>query len=244
MLESVRAGILRPSRIILWLDPEDFKRIPHLPNILRYVARGLEVREGNKIYRSHNKYYNFVISREPGLLAVADDDVFYPKYWLRDLWQSFEYGKRVQISAHWCKEPVFINGNLVSYNDWQNTSRIQPTIGLLPLGVSGVLFPDAMKEIIASEGEAFLDKSPLADDVWLSRCALFAEIPVRQCREKFLVNLVIPFTQKQQLAQENVLNKLNDAQIGSTYSQDEVLKLATFVNTNSVSSSNPTSEKE
>jgi hypothetical protein len=84
-IESIAAGVVRPSQLILWID--DNALFQSLPKTLkRLQKRGLNVRLC-KSYGPHSKYYPYVADTDifDSPLVIADDDVLYPRYWLRSL---------------------------------------------------------------------------------------------------------------------------------------------------------------
>ena len=87
-IEAIGRGILKPSRLMLWLDArEQGRALP--PSLLRLAERGLEIRYCEDI-GPHKKYYPFVASQRSfeRPLVTADDDVIYPRDWLRELMQA------------------------------------------------------------------------------------------------------------------------------------------------------------
>ena len=84
-IESIGQGDVLPSRLILWLD--DRSQFDHLlPSLIRLKHRGLEVKFCPN-YGPHKKYYPYVESHGSFNvpLVTADDDVLYPKDWLKCL---------------------------------------------------------------------------------------------------------------------------------------------------------------
>ena len=84
-IESIAIGTIRPSRLILWIDDEAL--LKNLPTTIRRLQkRGLEVKSCRN-YGPHTKYYPYLESKEAfdTPLVTADDDVLYPRYWLKKL---------------------------------------------------------------------------------------------------------------------------------------------------------------
>ena len=88
-IESIARGSMLPSRLILWID--DIAVFDNLPSgIRRLRQRGLEVRFCRN-YGPHKKYYPYLASVETieAPLVTADDDLLYPRYWLKELVEAF-----------------------------------------------------------------------------------------------------------------------------------------------------------
>src|ERR1700691_1503154 len=84
-IESIAWGDVRPSRLILWLD--DHTAFNNPPATIRcLMKRGLEVKLCED-YGPHKKYYPYLQSLETfeSPLVTADDDILYPTYWLKHL---------------------------------------------------------------------------------------------------------------------------------------------------------------
>ena len=84
-IESIARGSSRPSRLLLWIDDESlFFRLP--TPIKRLQKRGLDVKLCRS-YGPHTKYYPYVesLANFPLPLVTADDDILYPRYWLKGL---------------------------------------------------------------------------------------------------------------------------------------------------------------
>jgi len=221
-IESIGRGKVLPGKLILWIDSEDLLDALARPRIARLIKRGLEVRRGVRAYRAHNKYYNWTLTEEDGYLVVADDDVFYPRRWLESLWRTFEETSRAEVVGHLVKLPKLTIRGIAPYSDWADSSDRSGRLGGVALGVSGVIFPDTLRKSLARAGTEFLGRAPLADDIWIAWCALKAGVFVRQCGVSGVRHIVVPFTQTQQLAHENVLNGQNDRQVLNTYTDADI----------------------
>lgn len=216
-IESIARGRARPRRLVLWVDAEDYDMAVANKSIIRLKRRGLEVKRGQRQYRAHNKYFNYTLDPDPGVLVTADDDIFYPRHWLAELWASFEEGQRNDAIGFWVRLPMIQAGAFAPFGTWKDVTDRTRRIGAFTFGVSGVIFPNALRQALAAQGDKFVETTQLADDVWISWMALRSGIAVRQCRNKSEHYFVIPFTQGQRLADENVLNGQNDRQIRDTY---------------------------
>src|SRR5262249_34527930 len=87
-LESIAAGAILPSRLILWVDSSQALANPSV-ELKRLVERGLEIRLSDN-YGPHTKYYPYLLSADAFdvPLATADDDQIYAKWWLEGLVRS------------------------------------------------------------------------------------------------------------------------------------------------------------
>ena len=107
---------LKPDRIILWLDEKLQGKLP--PPLRRQLERGLEIR----IVRDIGPYTKviYALKEFAGDLVVAcDDDVVYPRDWLKDLAEAHEREPRCVICHKARRMAVDPGGGLRPYNEWK-----------------------------------------------------------------------------------------------------------------------------
>jgi hypothetical protein len=178
-IESIGLGIMKPGRIILWLDDEETAENPPAP-LRRLQNRGLEIRHSRN-YGPHTKYFPYVsqlLAHQPNVpLVTADDDVLYPPTWLSELMAAHQDG---QVTA-W-RARIRTDG---PYRDWplyDTTNAPPPPERMFATGVSGVAYPARVLEALRDRGEEFMRACPRADDFWLHYATVAAGVPVRQVR--------------------------------------------------------------
>lgn len=218
-IESIARGEVRPSRLILWIDDEAlFRNLPD--GIRRLQRRGLEVRTCRN-YGPHTKYYPYLESQETfdTPLVTADDDMLYPRYWLRKLIEANgEYPDAVNCYfSHVI--PVDHQG-FVKYREWEPCSSTEPSSRNLAAGVTGVVYPPALLTVLKRAGTAFESCCPTGDDLWLHVQALRSGYKVRQifAHLPYFAFQGIPGTQQTALCHDNVdFGDGNDRQMKATY---------------------------
>lgn len=223
-IESVASGSLLPSELILWLDDE--ARYRALPLTLeRLRQRGLTVRLC-KNYGPHTKYYPYVDSQEAfvGPLVTADDDVFYPRDWLKTLTNAFEHHPHV-VNCYRARVIAVQGDRMAPYEQWTLCNSTRPSWRHLLNGVSGVIYPPQLLAALKSAGSEFEQCCPKADDLWLHATALRAGFRVQQIGRRALHFPMIPGSQEIALYFDNVATG-NDFQIAKTYTQRDVQRIA------------------
>lgn len=216
-IESIARGRSRPRQLVLWLDDE--RAFAELPADLRRLQRrGLRI-ELTENYGPHTKYFpalDLAVDRDLRLVT-ADDDILYPRSWLR----------RLVAAAH--SHPGAVNGYRVSVVGLEDSERIKPydswawcrttsaSVAHFATGVSGVIYPTVMIRHLQEAGTGFLNVCPKADDIWLHWNALRHGVPVRQVADRSRHFLIIPGTQDQTLMAKNVLQGANDVVISRLY---------------------------
>lgn len=225
-LEAIGRGAVRPSRLILWLGPDDHAR-PLPPTLRRLVARGLEVREADDV-GPHTKYWPLVASDPGGDFVTADDDVFYPRGWLAELRAVGERMPEAIVCFRAHVVGVDDTGGAIRirpYTSWAPCRRTTPSPLNFATGVSGVLYPRSFAGVIRDAGTAFLDCAPRADDVWLHFLAVRSARPIVQVRPRPREFLGVPGTRPSGLYRTNEGGG-NDRQIAATHTPDTLGLLA------------------
>lgn len=215
-IESLLQQSIKPDRLILWLSYAEKDRIP--PTITRLSDRGLEIKFCEDI-RSYKKIIFALLEFPEALIATADDDIFYPKTWLADLYLSYQ------------KEPQFIHchrahlmtktqqGSLKPYKEWKFCANgIQgPSLLLFPTGEGGVLYAPNMLNQQVTNVDLFRELCPTADDVWLKAMSLLNAIPCKKIAANSKSFIQIKGTQSKALWKENTEQNKNDIQINSVF---------------------------
>lgn len=220
-LESIAAGSIRPSRLILWVDtPEALAHCS--PGIERLMKRGLEVRLSNN-FGPHTKYYPYLLATSEFAvpLVTADDDQIYSTWWLRGLMESYlDHPNTVSCyRAHVMR----LNGvTLEPYRRWAPCTSTDPSLLHFATGVSGCIYSPSLLRQLKAAGTEFLQSCPKADDVWLHVHALRAGMKTRQIWDRPLRFPFVPGTQDIGLYHSNVLQAGNDEQIEKTYTVQDI----------------------
>lgn len=223
-IESIGAGRLRPSRLVLWIAPSVLQA--GTPQTLqRLVARGLEIRTCEDL-GPHKKYYPQV-NEGPAErdLVTADDDVLYGADWLQTLVEAAAR-RPAYIHAHRAHVMSFAaDGSFLPYARWPACRSTAPSPLHFTTGVGGVLYPPAMQQALRSAGDDFRDCCPRADDIWLNAVAWRAGIQVCQTRPFSPLLFEVPGTRTHGLARDNVQSGGNDRQLQMTYTPEERARL-------------------
>lgn len=170
-IESMAAGTVLPSRLVLWLDDADAVANP-TKGLVRLVRRGLELR-ATPGFRPHTKYYPYVQSlRSHDVpLVTADDDLMYPSEWLERLLATHATDPTTN-TAHRSREVTFAGDGLAPYATWPEVQRGPASPRNLATGTLGHAMTPHMLEALRDRHDDFMRLSPAADDVWLHRVAV------------------------------------------------------------------------
>jgi hypothetical protein len=169
-IESLLRQSCKPDYLMLWVSISEDKVPKRLD---RLKKRGLQIKFCKDI-RSHRKIFYTLKENPQSIIVTADDDVFYPKNWLKQLYDAY------------LKEPQYIHchrahlmiknsdGKLKQYREWLRLSPgIQgPSLLLFPTGVGGVLYPPHSLHQEALNEDVFIRLTPYCDDTWQKAMSL------------------------------------------------------------------------
>jgi hypothetical protein len=226
-IESIARGSVRPARLLLWLDdPSEFANLPI--QLKRLQARGLEVKLSDRNYGPHKKYFPYVMSRvlerlpgRDGPLVTADDDILYPRGWLRGLVSGHEGAPEI-IQCYRARIVNVNDSGLQPYSTWELCRSTEPSFLTFAIGVSGVIYPPRFQDLLQQAGRAFERSCLRADDLWLHVNAVRNGFQIRQLTSKPVHFPIIPGTQEAGLQQNNLHNQGNDEQIKNTYGNSDI----------------------
>ncbi|WP_166424021.1 hypothetical protein [Paraglaciecola sp. 20A4] len=212
-----------PNLIILWVADEDFNYIPE--EILN--LRGIVNEQGTvfdiiktqdtgpykKIIPCIKKYPN-------NFIVTADDDIYYPPWWLKYLVNEYN-GIDSEIISYLTHEITFnkFSNSINPYNDWVRNKQ-QNVDGLLgfAVGAGGVFYPPYSLDDLVSCHDIFLKECAMADDIWLFWMARKKGSTTRKTK-KYFKPICWPSSQKVSLLTSNVQNNANDQKIRNMLSK-------------------------
>ena len=188
---------LKPDRIVLWLDNElnsdKTQKLLHT-----FIQNGLEIKFTKDI-GPYTKLIPSLRAFPAAIIVTADDDIYYPKNWLKKLYNSYLEDKSA-IHCHRAHRIKIKNGEVAPYKEWgkQIESAGNSSFDYFLTGVGGVLYPPEIFTDEIFNEEKFLSITPKADDIWFWGMAVLSGIKIR------IVPDNIPF-----LKSTNILRQLN-----------------------------------
>lgn len=223
-IESIREGLFKPSRLILWLDEQE-KDNPLPETLQRLQSAGLEIYYAPNI-GPHQKYFRFIQQNncfdQP--LVTADDDVIYPTDWLKGLVQAYQANPSA-IHCYRAYRMRLRNGKFIAHNDWHESKDNEPSHLNQITGVSGVIYPPEFLEYLKTKVNQFQSVSPTSDDIWLTVNALRSGCKISQIEKQAKVFKTIPGSQKNSLFIENVIGGKNHYQLTQAFTDTDMSKL-------------------
>ncbi|MDP2492206.1 glycosyl transferase [Vibrio splendidus] len=216
VIETIALQTIRPERIILWLDNQEFNdsNLP-LP-LLKQIDRGLEVRFCENL-KSYKKLIPSLELYPEYDWVTIDDDYLYPCYMLEQLtFEAKRYpGHIIGHRAH--KMNRNSQGLLMPYLNWDiETSCSSPKREIFLTSGGGTLFPSGCFDKTVLDHDTFMSICSHADDVWFKAMALLSQTPCKKVDDPrpFASRFVqLESGNVNALSDENVDGGLNDEQI-------------------------------
>lgn len=220
---SILCQSLKADRVILWLGFGE-KISPELEKLKK---RGLEILFCEDI-RAYTKIIPTLTNYPDSTVVTADDDIIYPKHWLKKLYKAHLKNPGVIC----CHRAHLITknekGSVKPYNDWEWCIHSAANISnIFPTGVGGVLYPIGSLHPEVLNREAFQKLCPYADDIWLKAMSLKQGTVCYIIENKpLLIPLSVPNTQKSSaLRTINIDQNQNDIQFKNVFTHYDLHKM-------------------
>tara|TARA_R110001606_G_scaffold330360_1_gene477990 strand:- start:139 stop:1023 length:885 start_codon:yes stop_codon:yes gene_type:complete len=216
-LLSLAQQNIAPDVIVLWVSEEDYDHLPdniiklqgavNNRNTIFTISKTVDIGPYTKIIPTLENY-------KESFIVTADDDIYYPSWWLKNLLKEYG-GNNSEIICYLAHEITFDSrtNNIKSYGAWiQNKSNDVDSLLGFPLGVGGVLYPPNSLNELVTNRDVFMKESPMADDIWLFWMARLNNSITKKTKKKFTA-VCWPDSQKVGLLTNNVQNNANDQKI-------------------------------
>lgn len=218
VIESIAQQTVKPNRLILWLDEEEFT-LETIPLILhRQIKRGLEVRFCPN-YKSYKKLIPTLNLFPAANIITIDDDVLYPHDMIEILMSENKKYPKYIIGHRGHKIKFTPDKRILPYLHWDYDIRAgMAGYDIFLTGVGGVLYPPNSLSNIVLSSEVFMDLCLNADDVWFKAMSLLNDVQckiVNDERDFFTRFLLIPNSQDIALQKTNLFD--NDLQIKAVF---------------------------
>ncbi|HAV9507792.1 TPA: hypothetical protein JLG33_000084 [Escherichia coli] len=167
-IESILAQSIKPAKIYLWVYKKDKPSFLSGYFLNKQLKRGLIIKYVDEDIKSYKKLsYILNVKRDFKYVITADDDVFYPRDWLRGFVEHPRIGQSILCYRGRVITFEKRSDNLVSYKSWPFASEIDnDSNAILPTGVSGVCYPVQSLDLRISDFNSIQKLCPYADDIW------------------------------------------------------------------------------
>ena len=210
-IKSLCLQSVKPDRIILWLGNDSSD--DELNDLSRKCAKyGLEIqRDAEKNLYSHKKYYYAMQQFADDIIVTADDDLIYPRNWLKSLLEEYKAYPDC-ICARRVHEIVWnTDGTPARYVEWKGEAEVtEPSHNLLATTGAGTLFPPHCFASQCFVEEVFMEKAMTADDIWLKIMAVVSGRKVVWVPNKMQMPTTVDVNQTERLENVNCDGGGND----------------------------------
>ena len=211
-LRSLLDQTIAADRVILWLAHADIAALPD--DVRTLEAHGLEIR-GCEDLRSYKKLIPALREDPDRYFVIADDDVYYPPYWLQELVRASRehpgdvIGWRARIAN------LTASGHFEPYRDWKMADpNVRSDLRVFPTGMGGVLYPPGAFDARVTDEDLFRELAPHGDDIWFYWMSRLAGRNHRIVKRS-LDFVEWPTSQSSGLFQDNLLGDGNDRQLAA-----------------------------
>ena len=164
----------KPDMVILWLAEEQFpnKESDLTSELIKLKDNGLTIKWCNDI-RPYKKLIPAIKEYPNDYIVTVDDDIFYPKDWLKNMWNQYQKFPNTIISSRARRITLRPDGSIDKYSNWEGiTNKSETSFLNFPTGAGGTLyFPNSLCEKVVDES-MFLNLCPAGDDIWFWAMAI------------------------------------------------------------------------
>lgn len=211
VIESIAQQSVKPNKIILWLDEDEFT-IDNIPEVLKkQIQRGLEVRFCPN-YKSYKKIIPTLKEHPGAYIITLDDDVLYGFNMIELFVREHAAFPDCIIGNRGHRIKFDKNEKVLPYKKWEySTQNSDISHSVLLTGCDGIFYPPGCLHSDVIDTELFTQLCPSADDLWLKIMALRNNTPCKK-NESIPINLVLKNHRDIGLANFNVKKGGNDRQ--------------------------------
>lgn len=153
---------VQPDALVLWVAHEDRSSLPD--DVVKLQRYGVIIRECDDL-GSYKKIIPGLDAYPGAFIATADDDIAYPRDWLRRLLGACRSER--EIVGHYGRRIKFHANQLAPYEQWCRLSSDAAGKDVFLIGMGGVLYPPGSLPLQTGDKAAFMRLCPHADDIWL-----------------------------------------------------------------------------
>jgi hypothetical protein len=214
-IRSLLSQTVKPAKVVLYLTEQECSNIVLPRKLAALQNAGLEVRIADTNLRSFNKLFHALRDFPDYTIVTCDDDKLYPANWLEGLVTTHKQHPG-QVVCNRARHIRFdVEGQPWPYLKWPAADKQRPSMSLLPLGVGGVLYPEACLDVRVLDTALYTKLCPTADDLWLKAMAMLNGTRTVKVLGSKGIYPSIPFWNGQKLSPENIWNNGNNTALNN-----------------------------
>lgn len=178
-IESIRRQSVPPAAVVLVLAEPEFPG-HRLPATLqsRVDSGAVEILWTPTNSRGCKKLVPTLRTFPDAVIVTADDDLMYPRHWLRSLMSAHE-GHPHSIVARRAHEVGIVSQTVAPYSTWRPATIHTPSHLVFPTNGAGTLFPPNVLDPTVLDEDLAMTLCPYADDVWFRAMSWLTHADVR-----------------------------------------------------------------
>lgn len=227
-------------KVVLYLSKEEFSNdLKDVPKKIKMLERyGLSLKFVDLNLLPHNKYFHAGLIEPSDEIYTADDDIIYPSYLFRELYNEFNINQQYLIISRGHKVKYDRSG-FVPYSEWDHdvVEVRTPSFELFPTSVGGQVIPLKLYGDKLFDNNRFMKLTPKSDDLWLYAMSIIYKIPIKTCDRKYSVLFNVIGSQKNSLANYNILDNGNDLQLSRLNKEYQLVEKLYLINKSSMTKS-------
>ena len=210
---------IKPDRIVLWLDENEWNDItlPHRIKALR--NKGIDILYCEDL-KSYKKLIPSLLKYPNSSIITVDDDCIYPIDLVEQLVHEHEKNQS-EIICLYASMPLIKDGIPFNYHLWKDLTSCSRGHLIFPTGAAGILYPPNSLHKDVVKKELFQKLAPLADDLWFWFCGLYnntEKIFVPRKHEALSFDMFYQYTHKgSALTHVNKHLNKNDEQLSNIF---------------------------
>lgn len=222
-LESLFRQITESNySVLLILSEEDIKEYGGLPDgIDNFIKKGLVLKIVSENIKSFKKAFYSYDYNIP--IVTADDDIYYPSYWLQFLLSEAEKQPNTVLAyrGHYALSDGQVFHPYIRWMNWSNYNYInKPSYNFMPTGTSGVYYPVGSLKGLKESLDLFLSLCPHADDFWLKYLTVKNGYMAKRISLKNIHFQTTNICEEDSLSSINVILGKNDVQFNNILQYD------------------------
>jgi hypothetical protein len=232
VIESIAKQTVKPSKVILWLDENEFDS-ENIPLILKkQQVRGLEIKFCENI-KSYKKLIPTILMHPNSQILTLDDDIIYPYDLIECMLKDSEKNPNC-IIANLIHEITFKKGVLNKYKSWELISQTESASFLVfPVGAGGVLYPSNAFHSDVCNIKKFTSLAPHGDDIWFKAMSILNQVKSKRCSDsRIFKDRIVKIERSQDIGlfHYNLNGGRNDEQIKNVFENYRILELLLKIN--------------
>lgn len=228
VVESLLHQTMRPNKIVLYLDEEEFTSDTIPITLKNQQKRGLEIKYVKNL-RSYKKIIFALQDYPESIIITTDDDFIYSQDMIEGLYNAHLSDKNAICcyAARDLKTGRLSDGS-ISYNQcWGvSTQKNISSFAYSPEGCGGVLYPPHSLYKDVCREDLFMSLAPNCDDLWLKAMSLIEGNTVvivgNYLGDLYEYNVRIEYVQDIGLKNENLKGR-NDTQFEAVFSHYKLM---------------------